>query len=41
MQYNVIPTPRFEKDLKKLCKKNKNIDADVEPVLEQLEKRKL
>ena len=41
MQYEVIPTPRFEKDLKKLGKKNRNIDDDLEPVLEDLEERKI
>lgn len=41
MQYNVIPTPRFEKELKKLGKKNKNIDEDIRPVLEELEERKI
>lgn len=41
MQYKVIPTPRFEKDLKKLGKKNKNITDDLEPVLEDLEERKI
>lgn len=37
MQYEVIPTPKFEKDLKKLGKKNKDIVDDIEPVLENLE----
>lgn len=41
MQYEVIPTPRFEKDLKKLGKKNKNISDDLVPVLEELEERKV
>lgn len=40
MQYKVIPTPRFEKDLKKLGKKNKSISDDLKPVLEDLEERK-
>lgn len=38
MQYEVIPTPRFEKDLKRLGKKNRNISDDIQPVLEELEK---
>lgn len=37
MQFEVIPTPKFEKDLKKLSKKNRHIDEDIEPVLEKLE----
>lgn len=37
MQYEVIPTPRFEKDLKRLGKKNRNIGEDLKPVLEELE----
>jgi len=37
MQYEVIPTPKFEKDLKKLSKKNRNIKSDIKPVLEELE----
>lgn len=40
MQYNVIPTPRFERDLKKLNKKNRNINCDIKPVLEELQERK-
>lgn len=39
MQYEVIPTPKFEKDLKKLGKKDRGIGEDLEPVLEDLEKR--
>lgn len=39
MQYEVIPTPRFEKDLKKLGKKNRDIGDDIEPILENLEER--
>lgn len=41
MQYEVIPTPRFEKDLKKLGRKNRSIGNDLEPVLEGLEERKI
>lgn len=41
MQYEVIPTPKFEKDLKRLGKKNRNIGNDIEPVLEELEERKV
>lgn len=37
MQYTVIPTPKFEKDLKKLGKKDRGIADDIEPVLEGLE----
>ena len=37
MQYEVIPTPRFEKDLKRIGKKNRNISEDLKPVLEELE----
>lgn len=38
MQYEVIPTPKFEKDLKKLGKKNRGIAEDIEPVLEDMER---
>lgn len=41
MQYEVIPTPKFEKDLKKLVKKDRGIGNDLEPVLEELEERKV
>lgn len=37
MQYNVIPTPKFEKDLKRIGKKDRGIRGDIEPVLEDLE----
>ena len=37
MQFEVIPTPKFERDLKKLSKKNRNISDDIYPVLEKLE----
>ena len=37
MQYEVIPTPKFERDLKKLGRKDKGIGNDIEPVLEKLE----
>lgn len=37
MRYEVIPTPKFEKDLKRLGKKNRNIGEDLIPVLEELE----
>ena len=40
MQYKVIPTPRFEKDLKRLGKKDRGISADLRPILEELEARK-
>ena len=38
MQYEVILTPKFEKDLKKLGKKNRGIAEDLEPVLEDMER---
>lgn len=38
MQFEVIPTPQFEKDLKKIAKKNRNVGNDIKPVLEDLEK---
>lgn len=38
MQYEVIPTPKFEKDLKRLGKKNRDISEDIRPVLEELER---
>ena len=38
MQYKVILTPNFEKDLKKLKRKYRNIADDIEPTLEDLEK---
>lgn len=38
MQYEVIPTPKFEKDLKKLGKKDRGIGDDIEPVLEGIER---
>ena len=41
MQYEVIPTPKFEKDLKRLSKKNRDIGNDIEPILEDLEERKI
>lgn len=37
MQYEVIPTPKFAKDLKKLGKKDRGIRNDIEPILEGLE----
>lgn len=37
MQYEVIPTPKFERDLKKLGRKDKGIGNDIKPVLEKLE----
>lgn len=37
MQYEVIPTPKFEKDLKRLGKKDRGIGNDIEPILEKLE----
>ena len=40
MQYEVIPTPKFEKDLKKLGRKDRSIRKDIEPVLEGLERGK-
>ena len=40
-QYEVIPTPKFERDLKKLSKKDRGIGTDLEPVLEELEERKI
>lgn len=40
MQYEVIPTPKFAKDLKKLGKKDKGIGDDIEPILENLEEGK-
>lgn len=39
MQYEVISTPRFVKDLKRLGKKNRDIGEDIEPILENLEER--
>ena len=41
MQYEVIPTPKFEKDLKKIGKKDKGIADELEPILEDLEKGKM
>ena len=35
MQYEVIPTPKFEKDLKRLGKKDRGIGNDIEPILEK------
>lgn len=37
MQYEVIPTPKFAKDLKRIGKKDRGIGNDIEPILEGLE----
>ena len=37
MQYEIIPTPKFEKDLKRLSKKDRGIIQDIEAVLNLLE----
>lgn len=41
MHYEVIPTPKFEKDLKKIGKKDRGIADDLEPILEDLEDGKI
>jgi len=41
MQYKIIPTSKFEKDIKEYQKRYKNIRKDIESILEKLEKGEL
>ena len=41
MQYDIVATPKFEKDIKHYKKKFKNVSDDVNEIIEELEKRKL
>lgn len=40
MQYEVVTTPKFEKDIKHYKKKFKSVSDDVNEIVEELEKRK-
>lgn len=41
MEYNIVPTKQFEKDIKQYRKKFKNVADDVNEVVEELEKGNL
>lgn len=40
-EFFIIPTPRFVKDIKRLAKKFRNINDDLDEILSQLEKGEL
>lgn len=41
MQYNILTTKKFDKDIKEYNKKFKNVGNDVKEIVDELKKRKL
>lgn len=41
MEYNIVPTRQFERDIKQYKKKFKNVADDVNGIVEELEKGNL